>query len=75
MSGFHGYFEGAGEGRTVIDTTLGNPNDTTAAALSLTPDPNDPSKDVEPWPFLFGFSGGHVNVSAMSFNISTSLRP
>ena len=55
----------------MIDTTLGNPNDTTAAALSLTPDPNDPSKDVEPWPFLFGFSGGHVNVSAMSFNIST----
>ena len=60
---FHGYFKGASEGKTVIDSVRGV--DPSAAGLTMTA--------VSPsWQslFLFGFRGGHVNVSGMSFDIT-----
>ena len=60
VQGFNGTFKGAGEGQTVIDSmAILNPNDTVTVMPA-----------VEPWPFLFGFSGGNVSVSDMGFSIS-----
>ncbi len=58
---FDGYFTGAGEGKTVIDTlrALGSGQ----PAVPLTP-------TIEPYPFLFGFRGGDVRVSAMTCDIT-----
>ena len=61
VQGFYGTFTGASEGQTVIDCLRGlNPS---LPGVTVTP-------DVEPFTFLFGFRGGNVNVSAMSFNIT-----
>ena len=53
---FRGYFRGAGEGKTVIDTVGTLPVNTA----------------IEPWPFLFGFQGGNVSVSDMSVSVSAA---
>ena len=53
---FNGYFKGAGEGQTVIDT---------AGTLPVTP-------AVEPWPFLIGFQGGSVSVCGISVDITAA---
>ena len=58
-AGFKGTFRGAGEGKTVIDTLPGVP-----VAVQAGP--------VEPFPFLFAFSGGNVCVSDMSFDITAA---
>lgn len=58
---FKGIFKGSGQGVTVIDTLRAlDPN---APGLTVRP-------DVEPFPFLFGFKGGNVKVSDMSFDIT-----
>jgi hypothetical protein len=63
LTGFDGYFRGAGEGKTIIDTVRGwNPNATPITAL---PGANG-------CPMLFAFSGGHVRASDMSFDITSS---
>ena len=68
VQNFRGYFKGAGEGVTVIDTLRGKyPN---GPGVTLTPDPRDPNTYLEPVPFLIGFCGGNVSVSAMSFDIT-----
>ena len=61
VKNFDGYFKGAGEGKTFIDTlqALG-PNE---PVVPLTP-------AIEPYPFLFGFKGGDVRVSAMTCDIT-----
>jgi hypothetical protein len=51
---FRGTFQGAGEGKTVIDTVGTLPVNTA----------------IEPWPFIIGFQGGSVSVCGMSFNIT-----
>ena len=58
---FHGYFKGAGEGRTVIDCLRGL--DPTLPGVTLMP-------DIAYFPFLVCFYGGHFSVSDMSFDIT-----
>ena len=62
---FAGYFKGAGEGQTVIDTPRAL--DPTAPAVN---DPSFATTAFEPFAFLFGFSGGNVRVSGMSVDIT-----
>ena len=65
--GFNGTFMGAGEGRTVIDTLRGL--STGEPVVSLWPNATNP---LLGYSFLFGFSGGNVNVSNMSFDITAA---
>jgi hypothetical protein len=60
VKSFHGYFVGAGEGKTVIDST---------GTIGLTSDKNG---QVEPFTFLFGFSGGYVHVAGMTVAITSA---
>jgi hypothetical protein len=69
---FKGYFKGAGEGVTIIDTVRGNPGKdkngvpyASHLGVALTP-------DLEPFAYLIGFRGGNVSVSAMSFDITAT---
>ena len=55
---FHGTFRGAGEGKTFIDSLHG------LGPSAAGRDPLTPA--IEPFPFLFGFEGGHVRVSDMT---------
>ena len=67
VKNFHGYFTGAGQGKTFIDTLRGiDPN--AAPLCSVTVDNH--GKFVVSWPALFCFEGGTVHVSDMTAAIS-----
>ncbi len=67
VNGFDGYFKGAGEGRTVIDTVRGwNPSAAPLGPVTL----DNSGNLVAPWPSLYGFEGGSVCVSDMTAAIS-----
>jgi len=60
VKGFNGTVKGAGEGKTAIDCLRGlDPN---KSGITLMPGQN--------YTFLLGFSGGHVRVSDLSFDIT-----
>ena len=71
VKGFDGYFRGAGEGKTVIDTLRGKypsgtyPNGAPVPGVTVMP-------ALEPFPSLLVFDGGRVRASDMSCDITSS---
>jgi hypothetical protein len=71
VKNFDGYIKGAGKGATTIDTLRGL--DPSAPGLPPTHDPSNSLSSktlVEPVAFLFGFKGGNVRVSGLSFHVT-----
>ncbi len=70
VQGFNGSVIGAGRGKTVIDSLRGlNP---ARDGVGLTQfDPNDPTT-LFPVPVLFGFDGGSVSMSNLTFDITAA---
>ena len=62
---FHGYFTGAGEGKTVIDCLRSLDPSLPGVIVKAEP-------DILPFPFLVAFDGGHINVADMSFDITAA---
>ncbi len=70
VQNFNGYFRGAGRSATVIDTLRGL--DPSLPGLALTQsNPSDPST-LYPYLFFFGFEGGDVTISDLSFDITAA---
>ena len=68
VAGFRGTFEGAGKGRTFIDTLRGLKE--TLPGLGLPVDPADPTSFLAPAPIFFAFDGGNVRISDLTFDIT-----